>query len=180
MENPTFIDEENIPMVQDEDYDDYRTPDTSRIDASFMKPDATEAASTLRLRQELKQDNINTLYRYLRMTGDTGLACLDQLMIKKNPKTSNTNLLFPDGNNYWQSLTNKRTGGFLESKTLRKNFRGLNTMESVLILDETPPALERSFKAATKLKADLPTDLEMESIPLKELSSLVEDIDVKT
>ena len=42
------------------------------------------------------------------------------------------------------------------------------------------PALERSFKAATKLKGELPTDLEMESIPLEELSSLVEDIHVKT
>ena len=95
MENPTFIDEENIPMVQDEDCDDYRTPDTSRIDASFMKPDATEAASTLRLRQELKQGNINTLYRYLRMTDETGLACLDQLMIKKIQKQATLTCFFP-------------------------------------------------------------------------------------
>ena len=53
-------------------------------------------------------------------------------------------------------------------------------MKSVLSLDEMPPALERSLKAATKLKAGLPTNLEMESIPLKELSSLVEDINVQT
>ena len=39
-------------------------------------------------------------------------------------------------------------------------------MEDALSLDQTPNALDRSFKAATKLKADLPTDLEMESIPL--------------
>ena len=31
--NPRFIDEENIPLVHDEDYDDvYNTPNTSRID----------------------------------------------------------------------------------------------------------------------------------------------------
>ena len=53
-------------------------------------------------------------------------------------------------------------------------------MKNVLGLDETPPSLERSLKAATKLSRDLPTDLEMESIPLKDLSSLVEDIHVKT
>ena len=53
-------------------------------------------------------------------------------------------------------------------------------MKSVLSLDETPPALERSFKAGTKLHRELPTDLEMESIPLEELSSLVENIYVKT
>ena len=40
MDNPAFIDEEDIPMVQDEDYDE----------TSFMEPDATEATSTLRLR----------------------------------------------------------------------------------------------------------------------------------
>ena len=65
-------------------------------------------------------------------------------------------------------------------KTLRKKFGRLNAMKSVLSLDETPSALERSFKAATKLRHELPTDIEMESIPLMELSSLVEDIHVKT
>ena len=53
-------------------------------------------------------------------------------------------------------------------------------MKSVLSLDETPSSLERSVKAATKLSRDLPTDLEMESIPLEEISSLAEDIHVKT
>ena len=53
-------------------------------------------------------------------------------------------------------------------------------MKSVLNLNETPSALERSFKAATKLKRELPTDIEMESIPLMEFSSLVEDILIKT
>ena len=47
-------------------------------------------------------------------------------------------------------------------------------------VDKTPPALERYFKAASKLKSELPTDLEMESIPLEELSLLVEDIQAKT
>ena len=53
-------------------------------------------------------------------------------------------------------------------------------MKSVLSLDETPSALERSVKAATKLKGELPTDSMMESIPLKDLSSLAEEIHVKT
>ena len=35
MENPTFVNEEEIPLInQDEGYDDYRTPDTSRVDTS--------------------------------------------------------------------------------------------------------------------------------------------------
>ena len=53
-------------------------------------------------------------------------------------------------------------------------------MKSVLSLQETFPALERSFEAATKLIHELPTDLEMQSMPLEELSSLTEDIHVKT
>ena len=33
MDNPTFVDEEDIPMVhKDDDYDDYMTPDTSRME----------------------------------------------------------------------------------------------------------------------------------------------------
>ena len=53
-------------------------------------------------------------------------------------------------------------------------------MKSVVSLDETPSALERSFKAATKLMRELPTDIEIESITLEGISSLVEDINVKT
>ena len=53
-------------------------------------------------------------------------------------------------------------------------------MKIFLRVDKTPTSLERSFKAATKLKGELPTDIEMESIPPMELLSLVEDIHVKT
>ena len=74
----------------------------------------------------------------------------------------------------------KKTGEFFAPKTLRGRFGGVNTMKKFLGVDKTPPALERSFKAATKLKSELPTDIEMESIPLMELSSLAEDIHVKT
>ena len=88
-------------------------------------------------------------------------------------------MLFLDGNKHWQSLTNKRTGESLAPKTLKEKFGGLNTMKNSLGVD-TPPALERSFKAATKLKTDLLTDLEMESISLEDLLSLAEDIHVKT
>ena len=101
-------------------------------------------------------------------------------MIKKNLKTGNTDLLFLDGNKHWQSLTNKRFGEFLAAKALREKFGGLNIMKSVLSLEETLPALERSFKAATKLIHELPTDLAMQSMLLEELSSLTEDIHVKT
>ena len=79
MDNPIFVDKENIPLVHqqdEEDYDDYNKPDTSRIDeTSFRMPDATEPTSTLR--QKLKRDKIVSLYRYLDVTGDPGIADLD-------------------------------------------------------------------------------------------------------
>ena len=95
MDNPRFVDEETIPLVQDEDYDDYNTPDTSRVDeTSFTEPDTTEATSTLQLRQKVKRDKITALYRHLNLTGDPGLANINRFMIKKISKTGNTDFLF--------------------------------------------------------------------------------------
>ena len=37
MDNPRFVDEETIPLVQDEYYDDYNTPNTSRIDEHYLQ-----------------------------------------------------------------------------------------------------------------------------------------------
>ena len=57
MDNPTFVGEEDIPMVHqdEEDYDDYRTPDTSRMEETlFTVPNTMEATSFFRLRQKLK------------------------------------------------------------------------------------------------------------------------------
>ena len=113
------------------------------------------------------------------MTGDPGLADLYQFIIKRDSKTGNIELLFLDGNKHWQSFTNEQTGEFLASKTSREKFGGLNIMKSVLSLDKTSSALERLIDAATKIKGKLPTDLEMESIALKEFSSLAEEIHVK-
>ena len=89
-------------------------------------------------------------------------------------------MLYLEANYQWQSLNNKRTGEFLAPKTLREKFGGLSIMKSVLNLDQTPSALERLISAAAKLKSELPTDLQMESIHLSELSSFVEDIHTKT
>ena len=130
MENPTFVNEEYIPLInQDEDYDNCSTPDMtpSRVDETS---DASETTSTLRLRRKLRRDKIGSLYRHLDVTGNPGLADLDRFTIKKISKTGIIEFLFFDGNNQWQSLTNKRTGEFLAQKTLREKFGGLNTMKN--------------------------------------------------
>ena len=115
----------------------------------------------------------------MNVTGDPGLADIDRFMLKKSSKTGHTDLLFFDSK-HLQSLTNKRTGHFLAPNTLRERFVGLMLQKIVLNLDETPPALERSLNAVTTLRRELSKDIEIESIPLIELSSLVEDIYAKT
>ena len=92
MDNPRFIDEEDISLIHqdDDDYDDYNTPDSSRVEeTSFIEPDTTEATLTLQLRQKLKRDKITSLYRHLNVTGNPGLADIDQFMIKKKKKNQN-------------------------------------------------------------------------------------------
>ena len=43
MDNPRFVNEEEIPLVQDEDYDNYGTQYISRVDETFTEADTTEA-----------------------------------------------------------------------------------------------------------------------------------------
>ena len=155
-------------------------PNASRTDKkSFIEPtDATEPTSTLQLRQKVKRDKINALYRHLNVAGNPDLIDLDRFRLTKDPKKGVTIFKFYNGNDRWVSLT-KETGEFLSVKTLRDRFSGLNAMKNFVGLDKTTPSLERPVKAA-KHKGELPTDLMMESMPLEDLSSLAEKINVKT
>ena len=73
MDNPRFVDEAAIPLV-DEDYDNYDTPNTSRVvETSFTESATTEATSTLRLNQKVKRDKLAALYRHLNVTGNLDL-----------------------------------------------------------------------------------------------------------
>ena len=151
MDNPRFVDEETIPLVQDEDYDDYNTPNTSRVDeTSFTEPDTTEATSTLRLKQKVKRDKLGALYRHLNVTGNLDLINLDQFKLTTDPKKGATIFEFYNGDR-WVPLT-KQIGEFFAPKTLRDRFGGVNTMENFLGIDRTPPALERSLRLQLSLR----------------------------
>ena len=79
------------------------------------------------------------------------------LIILKAPEKSTTNLEFYNGDE-WVSLT-KQAGRFLEVKLLKDRLRGLSAMNSFPGIDETPPALEKSFKATTKRSRELLTNI---------------------
>ena len=53
-------------------------------------------------------------------------------------------------------------------------------MKKFLNLEQTPPSIDRSIKAANLLKSEIPTQTDIENIPLFDLSSVVEDIRIKT
>ena len=130
MDNSTFVNEVDIPMVhQGEDYEDYRAPDTSRIsETSFIEPDATEATSTLRLRQKVKQDKLTALCRHLNVTGNLDLVDLDQFRLTTDHKKGVTVFEFFNGD-WWVPLT-KQTDDFFPPKPLRDRLGGLNTMKN--------------------------------------------------
>ena len=95
MNNLWFVDQETIKLAQDENYDDYNIPNTSKVDQTpFTGPDVTDATSNLQLRQKVKQDKITALCKHLNVTSDPGLADIVQFMIEKYFKTANTELLF--------------------------------------------------------------------------------------
>ena len=138
MDNPVFANEENIQMVE-KDYDDYSTPNTSRIDeTSFAAPSTTEATSILRLRQKVKRHKLNALYRHLNLTGNPDLIDLNRFRVTKDLKKGVTIFELHNGDR-WVPLTNE-TGDFLASKTLRDRFGGVITMKNFLGIDRTPPA----------------------------------------
>ena len=86
MDNPRFVDEATIPLV-DEDYDNYGTPTTSRVDeTSFTELATAEATSSLRLNQKVKQDKLAALYRHLKVTGNPDLISLDRFKLTTDPK----------------------------------------------------------------------------------------------
>lgn len=66
----------------------------------------------------------------------------------------------------------KQTSKCYAPETLKVKFEGVNVIKIFLDIDQIPPALERIFKATIKLSCESPKDIEMESIPIMELSSL--------
>ena len=88
------------------------------------------------------------MYRHLNIARNPDLINLDRFRLTTDPKKGAT--VF--------ELT-KQTGKFLATKTVRDKFGWLRAMKNFLGTVETPSALERSFKVATKLKRELPTDI---------------------
>ena len=179
MDNPRFIGDEDIPLIDDAEYDEtlYDTPESSRIEEmSFTDQPAVRLRPTQeRLEQQLLRGYIEDLCKYLDVNPgnidfvDTSLFKVEKL------KSGSNELKFFDGEN-WVSLTNKRNGNFLAKSTLRNKFGGIERMKRILSIEGDD--LNISF--AKKLQEELPTDQEMETIPLKDLGNLAETLHIAT
>ena len=70
MDNPIFVDNENIVLVHDKDIDyDYNKPNTSRArEATLKSPDTTEI-----LQLRVKEDKLAALYELWVVTGNISI-----------------------------------------------------------------------------------------------------------
>ena len=80
-------------------------------------------------------------------------------------------------NGDWMNLTDKRTGEWLSDATLKQRLGGESGMIQNLGLEETPKRFVRQKQAVKKLNALIPTNLEMDSISLEDLSRSVAEIE---
>ena len=114
MENPTFIDDENIPLINThEDEDAPYTPMQSEGDTteetSFSTPSReTPGSKIIPLSNELKRQKIYALHQELGVTGNVNLAELDRFRLNRNEKTGNAELKFLNG---------QRRVGFINQQT---------------------------------------------------------------
>ena len=179
MDNPGYdvdIEMDDVDIAPEDDGDVYNTPNTTRVDEEETSITPT---STLRLKQQVLRNKLGVLYHHLVAKGILDLVNLDRFKMKTNSKTGITDLLWYNGEN-WVSLTNQQTGEFLAVSTLITKFGGLTPIKNFLNLGRTPPAIDRSVKAANLLKSEIPTQTDIETIPLLDLSSVVEDLRIKT
>ena len=182
MENPTFLDDENIPLInshEDEDapYTPMQSEGGTTEETSFSTPSReTPGSKIIPLSNELKRQKIYTLHLELGVTGNVNLAELDRFRLNRNEKTGNAELKFFNGQD-WVLLTNKRTGEFLVKTSIERLMGGVNVMKNMLGLDETPSRLERSKTAARKLASIIPTDLQMDNISMEDLSRTITTVE---
>ena len=162
---------DDVDIAPEDDGDICNTPNTTRVDEEETPLLPT---STLRLKQQVLCNNLDSLYHHLGTKGSLDFVNLDRFKMNTNSKTSITDLLWYSGKD-WVSLINQRTGEFLAVSTLKTKFGCLALMKKFLDLEQAPPSIDRLIKAANLLKSEIPTQTDVETIPLFDLSPVVEE-----
>lgn len=130
-------------------------------------PDPTnkQTTSTLSLRQKWKQDTLASLYRHFNVTENIDLINLEHFKLTATPKTGT--IIFEFYNHDKCISLIKQTVKYFAPK-ISKKVKAL--CNEKLGIDKTLPASELFLKAKTKLKCELHSDIEMETVLLLEFS----------
>ena len=99
MDNPAYdldIDMDDVDIAPEDDDDIYNTPNTTRIDEEETP---LLPASTLRLKQQVLRNKLDSFYHHLGTKGSVDGDNLDRLKMKTNSKTGITDLLWNNGKN---------------------------------------------------------------------------------
>ena len=170
-------DDENIPrdddIPDDEDIPPYKPmdniPSTSSSTPIRIGINVVEGAG--------KKLKIEQLYKFLGVEGNSNVVDIDRCKMTRNSKTGHAMLYFFKDDGEKVNLT-KISGEFRTANEIKRRMGELEIMKGMLGLDDTPPLLEKSIQAARDLNKTIPTDLEMEDIPLEDLSTRIQDVDV--
>ena len=184
MINPTFIGEDDViggtydDLLPEEEPDVTPPPEDDGTEVpTYSTPATTPVPSTTIARAELVRSKISDLCRHLGVSdNDPNLARLDAFRLRLEPKSGVSVLeFFKNGD--WVNLTDKRTGEWLSDATIKQRLGGESGLIRNLGLEDTPDRFKRQKQAAKKLNRLVPTDLEMESISLEDLSKSVVDVE---
>ena len=146
---------------------------------STSYPTKTSSGGTLEsVEGATKRLKILQLFEFLDVEGDAGTIDIDRFKVMRNTKTNRTMLYFFKDDGVSVNLT-KINGEFRTPNEMKRIMGGLAAMKGMLGLDETPPLVvqQAARKAARDLNKTIPTDLEMEDIPLEDLSARTHDVD---
>ena len=150
---------------------------------STSYPTKTSSGGTLgSVEGATKRLKIEQLYKFLDVEGDADTIDIDKFKVERDTKTNRTMLYFlKDGS---EVRLTKKKGEFKAPTEISRIMGGLAAMKGMLGLDETPPLLEKSIQeaarsreAARDLNKTIPTDLELDSIPLEDLNGRIHDVD---
>jgi len=167
MDNPDIELDPVYPedVDNDEDYDNEEDEDAE-----------TSFGGTSLQRLELKKQKIGDLYEHLGVNdGDANYASLDRFRLRTTRIGLELNFLDTKGE--WVSLNDKRTGRWLADSTLLKRLGGEKALVHNLGLDNTPSRIEQAKKAVKALNDALPTQREVDAVPLENLPKLTLDLE---
>ena len=142
----------------------------------FKTPSETIQTNTKTQVKELKRQKINQLAQHLGVTDfDENLIDYDRIRLRN--KNGVIVVEFLKKNGFWSNLTSLRSGRFLADSALLTIFGGQSGVKNFFLIDSINESrFKRTISAARKLNMELPTNDEVESIPLEDLRNRSSEI----